>query len=207
MANIAFAPPLSRRVYDRLASGYDLFMRPLERLWLKHWRARTLAALPIDNLILELGAGTGLNFAYYPKDLRGVASEPSRRMLEQAQTKKRPSRVALVQHSAEELPYRDGAFDGALATLVFCSVASPAEAFAELRRVVKPGGTIALLEHVRPPNAVLGKLFDCVSVVTVRFLDDHFNRRTADDARRAGLAVERIEQWAFGIVQLIVCRV
>ena len=199
-------PAHSRRIYDRLAARYDQLMQPLERQWLKPLRRATLAALPAGGRILEIGAGTGLNFSYYSLTAHGVASDPSRAMLERAQEKERPPGVHLIQHSAERLPYREASFDGALATLVFCSVASPTEAFAELKRVVKPGGTIALLEHVRPPG-LLGRVFDLLSVVTVRLFDDHFNRRTAEEARRAGLTVQRIEERARGIIQIIVCRV
>jgi ubiquinone/menaquinone biosynthesis C-methylase UbiE len=114
--------------------------------------------------------------------------------------------VHLVQTSAEQLPFPDASFDAAFATLVFCSVASPQKAFAELRRVVRPNGTIALLEHVRP-TGLLGFFFDALSLLTVPLFDDHFNRRTADEARRAGLQLVRVEQRVLGIINLIVCRV
>lgn len=182
-------------------------MRPLERLGLERLRAATLREMPEGARLLEVGAGTGANFRFYPRQARGAASELSREMLLRARDKsERPRGVRLVQASAERLPFADGAFDAACATLVFCSVASPGAAFAELRRVVRKGGTVALLEHVRPPGA-LGYLFDALSVLTVALFEDHFNRRTADEARRAGLKVERIEEHLFGVVQIIVCRV
>jgi ubiquinone/menaquinone biosynthesis C-methylase UbiE len=118
----------------------------------------------------------------------------------------RPAGAAFVQAFAERLPFAEGAFDAGLATLVFCSVAAPAEGMAELRRVVRAGGRVVLLEHVRPPGA-LGYVFDALSLLTVPLLEDHFNRRTADEARRAGLTVERVENHLLGAVQLIVCRV
>jgi ubiquinone/menaquinone biosynthesis C-methylase UbiE len=196
----------ARVVYDGIASHYDAAMRPLERWFLARLRAMTLAALPEESCILEVGAGTGLNFPYYPRESKGVACELSAEMIRIASVKRRPGRVHLVQTSAERLPYADASFDAALATLVFCSVASPRQAFEELRRVVRPGGTIALLEHVRPDGA-LGWLFDALNVLTVALFDDHFNRRTADEARRAGLQTVRVERRFFGIVQLIECRV
>jgi len=104
------------------------------------------------------------------------------------------------------LPFAAGSFDAACATLVFCSVASPPQAFAELRRVVRPGGHIVLLEHVRP-TGLPGYLFDALNFFTVRLFDDHFNRRTADIAERAGLRLVSIKHHAFGIIQIIVCEV
>ena len=65
---------------------------------------------------------------------------------------------------------------------------------------------MALVEHVRPRGA-LGYAFDALSLLTVPLMEDHFNRRTAEEARRAGLEVERVDNHLLGVVQLIVCRV
>jgi ubiquinone/menaquinone biosynthesis C-methylase UbiE len=196
-----------RAVYDRFASNYDRAMRPMERLGLGRLRARVLAEIPEGARVLEVGAGTGLNFRFYPRACSSACVEPSREMLLRASAKSdRPEGVLLVQARAEELPFGAGAFDAAFATLVFCSVASPARAFAELRRVVRRGGRVALLEHVRPPSPV-GYAFDALSMLTVPLFEDHFNRRTAEEARRSGLRVERVENHLLGVVQLIVCRV
>ncbi|HWW75370.1 MAG TPA: class I SAM-dependent methyltransferase, partial [Pyrinomonadaceae bacterium] len=156
--------------------------------------------------LLEVGAGTGGNFSFYPAGARAACVEPSREMLLRAQLKpERPEGAALFQSAAEQLPFADETFDAAFATLVFCSVAAPERAFAELRRVVRRGGRVALVEHVRPRGA-LGYAFDALSLLTVPLVEDHFNRRTADLARRAGLEVVRVDSHLLGVVQLIVCR-
>jgi ubiquinone/menaquinone biosynthesis C-methylase UbiE len=191
--------------YDRLASRYDGAMRPLEKWFLARLRARALASLPEDSRLLEIGAGTGLNFPFYPQATRGAASEPSREMLKIARVKERPRGVSLVQNCAESLPFPDASFDAAFATLVFCSVISPAACFAELRRVVRPGGIIVLLEHVRP-EGLLGPLFDALSLFTVALFEDHFNRRTAQEAERAGLRLLKQERIALGIINIIELR-
>src|SRR5215213_1913009 len=193
--------------YDRFARNYERVMRPLERLGLGRLRARVLAEVPDGARVLEVGAGTGLNFPFYPRACTHACVEPSREMLALARAKaERPEGALLVQARAEELPFGAGAFDAAFATLVFCSVSSPARAFAELRRVVRPGGRVALLEHVRPRGA-LGYFFDALNRITVPLFEDHFNRRTAEEARGAGLHVERVDEHLLGVVQLIVCRV
>ena len=202
----AQATSQSRVVYDRLAAHYDRAMRPLEGWLLARLRAKLMTELPMGRRILEVGAGTGANFAYYSDEARGAASELSQEMLKRAREKKRPTQVHLVCNKAEQLPFADASFDAAFATLVFCSVVSPTQAFAELRRVVRPGGRVVLLEHVRP-EGLLGKVFDALSLVTVPLFDDHFNRQTACEAQRAGLQVERVDKHLRGIVQLIVCRV
>ncbi|MDT4895529.1 MAG: hypothetical protein QOH25_606 [Acidobacteriota bacterium] len=193
-------------IYDRLAGRYDRAIAPLERRFLARWRAQALKELPLDSRILEVGAGTGLNFPFYPNGARGVASELSCEMLKLARAKNHPAGVHLVQTSAERLPFQTNSFDAAFATLVFCSLASPQAAFNELRRVVRPGGQIVLLEHVRP-DGLLGYFFDALNILTVALFDDHFNRRTAQEAERAGLQLLRVERRALGIVNLIVCRV
>lgn len=192
--------------YDAVAAHYDAVMRPFERWLIARLRAKVFSVLPYGANFLEIGAGTGANFCLYPNGKRATASELSFKMIEQARDKDKEKRVRIVQNCAERLPFADDSFDAAIATLVFCSVASPRESFAELRRVVRSGGTIALLEHVRP-DGLLGYLFDALSVFTVAAFDDHCNRRTADDARRAGLDVTTIERHALGIVNIIVCKV
>jgi ubiquinone/menaquinone biosynthesis C-methylase UbiE len=201
------------QVYDRFAGVYDRNMRPLERWGLARLRARALAeVVPAlegpagGGRLLEVGAGTGGNFPFYPSGARAACVEPSREMLLCAASKEeRPAGSLLVRSFAERLPFADATFDAGVATLVFCSVESPAEGLKELRRVVRPGGGVVLLEHVRPKGA-LGYVFDALSLVTVALMDDHFNRRTAEEARRAGLEVLKVESYLLGIVQLIVCR-
>jgi ubiquinone/menaquinone biosynthesis C-methylase UbiE len=201
------APSTSERpVYDRLAARYDRAMRPWEKRWLGRWRAEAFSALPEGARLLEIGAGTGANFAHYPYGAHGVASELSCRMLEFAREKNRPNGVSLVQCSAERLPFADGSFEAACATLVFCSVPSPAAVFGELRRVVKPGGRIVLLEHVRPAG-LLGPVFDFLNLFTVPLFDDHFNRRTVNDAQRSGLSIESESDKAASIIKIVVCKV
>jgi phosphatidylethanolamine/phosphatidyl-N-methylethanolamine N-methyltransferase len=197
--------PGKAAVYDRFASHYDRAIAPLERLLLARLRAQTLGLLPEDSLVLEIGAGTGLNFPFYPRGAHGVASELSCEMIERARGKKRNASLHLVQASTEQLPFPDASFDAAFATLVFCSLASPQKAFSELHRVVRPHGTVALLEHVRP-KGILGWLFDALSILTVALFEDHFNRRTADEARRAGFELLRVERRMMGIINIIVCR-
>jgi phosphatidylethanolamine/phosphatidyl-N-methylethanolamine N-methyltransferase len=192
--------------YDQIAYRYDTSMRRFERWWLGDLREQTLSLLPPNSRILEIGAGTGLNFVFYPPGTSGVATEKSREMLKFAREKPRSSRVSLVQNCAEELPFTNSSFDVAFGTLVLCSVASPVKAFEELRRVVRSGGTVILLEHVRP-GGLLGPVFDLLNFLIEPLFEDHFNRRTAETARAAGLEVLDVRKHAWGIINLITCRV
>lgn len=191
-------------VYDKFALFYDSLFRPFERWFFSGWRAETLAFLPEHARILELGSGTGLNFRFYPESTQSVSSELSAGMLTVART--RTTSNVLVQADAQELPFDANAFDAAFATLVFCSIPDPMKAFAEVRRVVKPSGSLVLLEHVRP-KGFKGRLFDMLNVATVALIDDHFNRRTAESAASAGFKVVEVREKLFGIFNLIVCEV
>lgn len=189
-------------IYDKLARFYDAAFSPFEKRFLARWRAETLALLPPDGKILEIGCGTGANFDLYPKACDAVSSELSIKMLEFAAKKLVSNK--LVQADAQSLPFAENSFDAAFATLVFCSVPDPAAGFRELRRVIKPNGNLILLEHVRPPG-LLGRGFDLLSIATEALIHDHFNRETAKIAESAGFDIIEIRQKARGAVNLIVC--
>ncbi len=164
-----------------------------------------ISYLPAGVRILEVGAGTGLNFQYYPDCKHAMAGELSFRMLEIA-ARKETAQISLVQTDAESLPFAANSFDAAFATLVFCSIKEPLRAFEELKRVVTGGGRVVFLEHVRPPG-ILGYAFDVLNIFTMALIEDHFNRRTAELAAQSGLKILEVKQKAFGIVNLIVCEV
>ena len=191
-------------IYDKFAKGYDKAFAPFEQRFLANWRRETISYLPENSHILEVGAGTGANFRFYPNCRHAVASEISLKMLGFA--KEKSDFIELVQATAETLPFAENTFDAAFATLVFCSINKPENAFSELQRVIKPNGKIILLEHIRP-KGLLGYVFDFFNIFTVALIDDHFNRQTAKIADQSGLKVLEIKEKAFGIVNLIVCEV
>jgi phosphatidylethanolamine/phosphatidyl-N-methylethanolamine N-methyltransferase len=197
---------VSKYTYDKLAARYERALAPLERRFIAGWREELFSYLPDDAKLLEIGAGTGTNFPYYPVHSFSAASEISFKMIEIAAQKSEAQNIALIQADAEQIPFAANSFDAAFATLVFCSIAEPKNAFDELRRVVVSGGRIVLLEHVRPPG-ILGPMFDVLNIFTRALIDDHFNRRTANLAEEAGLKILEVKQKAWGIVNLIICEV
>ncbi|QQS34308.1 MAG: methyltransferase domain-containing protein [Acidobacteriota bacterium] len=191
-------------MYDSFAKYYDMLFAPAERLFLARLRQETLSLVPDEARTLEIGTGTGANFRHYGNFQSPVASELSAEMLQYASSKR--SVVSLVRADAQYLPFAADSFDAAFATLVFCSIPEPKRAFAEIIRVVRPGGTVVLLEHVRP-NGILGRFFDVLNLATTALIDDHFNRQTARTAEECGLELVDVQQSFAGVINIINCRV
>lgn len=131
------------------ACCYDLALRNAEARCLTAWRAALLQG--VSGVVLDVGAGTGLNVRHVPKaDTRLLLTEPDpdmRARLTRRAAAERPD-ATVLDAPAEALPLHDGSVDVVVCTLVLCSVPEQAPALAELRRVLRPGGRLVFLEHV-----------------------------------------------------------
>jgi len=127
---------------------YDAAMWPFERAAVGAWRRRLAATA--SGRVLEIGAGTGSQLRWYAAGADVTALEPDVSMLERARRRaaQAAARVTVVEGRAEELQFDDASFDTAVSAFALCTVADPAAALDELRRVLVPGGTLLLLEHV-----------------------------------------------------------
>jgi ubiquinone/menaquinone biosynthesis C-methylase UbiE len=198
----------TRSRYDRIAPLYDLMEVPVERWAFSRWR-KELWSRVSGRRILEVGVGTGKNIPYYPAHVQVTAVDLSEKMLARARHRAQVlgAEVDLRLMDAQRLEFLDAAFDAALATFVFCSVPDPIVGFRELARVVKPDGQVLLLDHVRVDRPVIGTAMDLLDPFIVRMMGAHINRRTAENVRKAGLAIERVEELApGGLVKLIIAR-
>jgi ubiquinone/menaquinone biosynthesis C-methylase UbiE len=167
---------------------YDRGFKATEEAGLREMRRELLAQA--RGRVLELGAGTGLNLELYPEAVEDLTlTEPDPHMTKQLREKLASSerKAELVETGAERLPFPDDSFDTAVVTLVLCTVPDPAASLAEIKRVLKPGGQLLYLEHVRSDSPDLAKWQDRLESPW-RFLADgcHCNRDTVSAIGAAG---------------------
>jgi SAM-dependent methyltransferase len=185
--------PLFARMYTRM-------VREERREQVEH-RRELLAGL--RGRVLELGAGTGANFAHYPSAVEEVvAAEPEPYLREQARAAAgaAPVRVTVIDAVAGALPDAAESFDAAVACLVLCSVPDQARALAELHRVLRPGGELRFYEHVharRQPTRALFELADRSTLWPRLAGGCHLTRETVAGIEAAGFAVEACRRFPF----------
>lgn len=192
--------------YNRIARFYNLMEWVPERQF-KQWREKLWMSAAGN--VLEVGVGTGKNFDYYPPNMKVTGIDLADQMLTQARERAQQLglEVELREGDAQALDFPDNSFDTAAATFVFCSVPDPVRGLAELNRVVRPGGQILLLEHVRPDHPVIGRVMDWLNPLVVRLWGANINRRTVENVQRAGLEITTIEHLGpMRMVKLIVAQ-
>ena len=181
----ALRPPLS-----------DAAMRVLDRAGFEAVRRDLVGGAA--GATLEIGAGTGGNLAFFPQDLaRLVITEPNRHSARRLRRRVRALRpeAEVVLARAEALPFPDAAFDTVVATLVLCSVPDPAATLGEIRRVLRPGGSLLFAEHVRAPDPALARRQDRMrrlwGLVEVGCRP---NRDTVGSIEAAGFTITRLSR-------------
>jgi ubiquinone/menaquinone biosynthesis C-methylase UbiE len=194
-----------RRVYDADPAGYHRGMMLTERLLAGR---RGKVGEIVTGRLLDIGFGTGLSLPHYPPALEVVGIDASLPMLQFARRQGGGAsrRVHLVQMDAERLAFPDQSFDSVAFNLCLCTIPDPELAVREAVRVARPGAPMVFLEHVRSHILPLALIQELLNPVLVALQRDHFNRRTADIVRRAGVDVISIDRWALGFFNLIVGR-
>jgi len=189
------------RIYDAtwgrgFSALYDRCFKAAEEAGLREMRREVLAGA--RGRVLEIGAGTGLNLELYPREGLDslVVTEPDLHMFKQL--RERAAKVCagaeLVQAGGEDLPFDDDSFDTVTVTLVLCTVPDQAATLREIKRVLKPGGQLLFLEHVRSNHPDLAKWQDRLEKPW-RFLGDgcHCNRDTEAGLSAAGVELNDLE--------------
>lgn len=188
---------------DRTVSGghrlfaalYDRLNGAMERGWMGERRARLLSGA--RGAVLEIGGGTGANLPHYRDAERVTVTEPDPFMRKRLRPKLAQARVPveLSDAGAESLPFPDGSFDAVVSTLVLCTVPDQGAALTEIRRILRPGGRLLFIEHVRGEGSA-AHWQDRIEPVWQRlFAGCHPNRDTLSAIEAAGFEIEALDNF------------
>lgn len=185
--------PVFARYYARLSPAMDKGGMAAHRRQLLHG---------LTGSVIEIGAGNGLNFAHYPTGVtRVLAIEPDPHLREIARRNatQAPVPVEVRDGVAEELPADDAAFHAAVATLILCSVADQHAALREIHRILRPGGQLRFLEHVRASTPALRRVQRLLDATIWPSLCGgcHTGRDTAATIEEAGFAIDYLDPFRF----------
>ena len=181
------------------AKIFDLFMKPFEKRALSK-RRKELIPRAKGN-VLEIGAGTGVNFDYY------IAKNLSKLTVVELKLNGLITNKPLNSHidihyvvgNVEKLPFPEGTFDSVVSTLIYCSVDNPDKALSEVYRVLKPGGRMYFIEHVLPEEKHCKHLVNSLNDTWKCIGKCNVNRETLKIIKKAKFRVENYEQFGKGV--------
>ena len=196
----------ARRLWDAFAPRYDGAMDTVERLLFKGGREWVCARA--GGAVVEVAIGTGRNLALYPPVARLVGVEQSPAMLAVARRRAAALGVAadLRQGDAQALDLPDASADTVVFTLALCSIPDHRRALSEAARVLRAGGRLVLMEHVRSPIAPVRWAERLLDPLAVRFQADHLLRDPVDDLPALGFEIEELRRSKLGLVELVSAR-
>lgn len=193
-----------RQQWDRQAPHYDREMRLMERLLFGDGRAWVCAQAAGD--VLEVAVGTGRNFPFYPGDVRltGIDLSPVMLTIARRRAEDLGLDVNLREADAQALPFPDVSFDTVVCTLSLCTIPDDRRAVAEMWRVLRPGGRLLLLDHIRSSVGLVRGVQRGLEALTRGF--DNLLRRPAEHVLARGFQVEQQERFKLGMVERLSAR-
>src|SRR5215468_9393409 len=175
-------------VYDKLARGS-------EEAGVRELRQTLIA--DATGRVLEIGAGTGANLPHYNGSIESlVVTEPEPPMLRRLQraAREHAPNAQVLRAPAEDIPFEDDSFDTVVSTLVLCGVDDQPRALREARRVLRPGGTLLFLEHVRADDPAFARFQDRMNWLNRFVVGCDCNRPTLATIEAEGFHVDRLNQ-------------
>ncbi len=199
------ANDLRRRKYAKEASNYDKEMDFFER-WVFGTEHRGWGCSQAIGDTLEVAIGTGLNLAHYPADVRlsGVDLSPEMLALADARAKKRRRPIQLREADAQDLPFTDTSFDTVVCTYALCSVPDEARAISEMSRVLRPGGRLILVDHVRSTVKLLYWLQRLYEFIPSRTKGEYMTRRPALHVMNGDFLIVAHDRVHAGVIERLV---
>jgi ubiquinone/menaquinone biosynthesis C-methylase UbiE len=194
-----------RRAWDKQATRYDKQIGWWERrLFGQDNRAWACGRAKGD--VLEVAIGTGLNLPFYDPDLKVTGIDLSPAMLDIARKRAVDvdRDVDLREGDAHSLAFGDESFDTVICTFSLCNIPDLHQAVAEMRRVLRPGGRLVLVDHIRSSVKPIYWLQKGIEVISVRIDGDRMTRRPADVVERSGFEIVERDRFRWGIVERLV---
>ena len=193
-------------IWQRYASKYDRQIGFWERVLFGDGREWACSRASGD--VLEIAMGTGRNLPFYPPGLSLTGIDLSPATLEIARERARAlgSEVDLRVGDAQALEFPDGRFDTVVETLALCSIPDPVKAVSEAWRVLRPGGRLVTLDHVRSPLPAVRMGQRILDPLARRFQADHLLREPLEYVTVQGFEILEKQRLKWGIVERLVAR-
>ena len=190
-----------RRILDREAPKYDRQMGFFDRVLFSG--GREWACAEARGEVLELAIGTARNLPYYADDVRltGVELSPAMLAIARRRSEQLGRDPDLRIGDAQALDFADQSFDPVIITLGLCTIPDDRAAASEAYRVLRPGGRLVLVEHVRSPALAVRAVQRLIDPLSVRFGADHLLREPLDYLGAVGFEVDRVDRLKWGIVE------
>jgi ubiquinone/menaquinone biosynthesis C-methylase UbiE len=192
-----------RRVWDKSAPSYDKQISFFEKIWFtggREWLGQR-----VQGQVLEVAIGTGRNLLHYPADvtITGIELSPAMLAIARQRALDLGREVDLGEGDAEHLAFDDASFDTVVCAFSLCTIPSPVTALREMRRVLRPGGRLLLVDHIGsawPPVYAVQWLLERL---TIRAAGEHFTRRQLPLVKAAGFQLVETERLKAGSVERV----
>jgi ubiquinone/menaquinone biosynthesis C-methylase UbiE len=192
--------------WDDQSVSYERKTASMERRFLAD--SRRWVCQRATGSTLELAVGTGLNLPHYPRQVTLTGTDWSARMVRtterHASGLARP--IALARADAMALPFADERFDTVVCTFSLCCIPDERAALTEAIRVLRPGGSLLLADHIIASNLVLRALEHLIELVTIPRQGEHYTRRPLNTVRQLGLAIVDTERLTHGFIERVHAR-